>query len=346
MGICNSITKKPVKTAPEPVKEKRVNPHSTISGEKNTIVIKHIGEIHGDMVKIDTCVNSTIIILDISSQVIITECRNCNIFVAPCIGSVSLRKSEGINLISASSQLRCTDLTNSKAAIYVNTQPALEKTKNLSIGCFFFSYIELPDLFTKAALNVWNNLWSEVHDFTPASTNVNYTYFNPKEDSKFKSDFINALKDQDINIDEYFPVPFTKGRSMNFNETFSHAFLIVKDDTVDRKFYDHIADDTLTRLIKTVHMEKNNANLNLIQSALRHNGQEEKNEFFSVLNKSTNNMSKEGYVLFWLVDDKDKFFALTEYFMNEMTENFLLLTEQDLGKMQELVKKVFKGFDK
>jgi hypothetical protein len=92
MGICNSEPRRERSNSvsnslrnsqakPSP------NPHSIISGQVNKTIVKQINDIKGDMVQIDNCSYSSIIIMDYSAQVIIEKCNNCVIFIAPCTSS-------------------------------------------------------------------------------------------------------------------------------------------------------------------------------------------------------------------------------------------------------------------
>ena len=349
MGICQS-SKKDSKALKESIKEqiKKVNPHSRIRGESKKIIIKSLSDINGDCVNIDTCVDTTIIILDFSSQVTINECKNCSIFIAPCKGSISLRKSEGINLISASMQLRCSDVSNSKLSIYSNTQPALERTRAISLGCFFFSYIELKNIFQSANLNVWDNYWSEVHDFTPPSSGNNMNFFTPQNDNEFMKFFLDAMKDQATNIDQFDPVPFSKGLSIVIDKSFNHALVLLEEE-VDKDFYNFISEEELdasyTSLVKTLHISPNTVEFNLIVNALKENNAVDKLEFFNSFKRSPtiNKTKKDGYILLWLVNDKDKFNFFLSNCENNL-ENHLLLFEEDLANMNQLIKKLFKNF--
>jgi hypothetical protein len=92
-----------------------------------------------------------------------------------------IRESNNLRIISASNQFRCTDVVNCKAAVYSNNEPKFERVKNVNIGCFFFMYTELPDLFHKADLSVWDNVWSEIVDFTPAYLGGNNNVVNKEK---------------------------------------------------------------------------------------------------------------------------------------------------------------------
>jgi hypothetical protein len=65
------------------VSTKVVNPHSIIKFMDNQRVLKQINDIKGDMIVIEGCNNSNIIIMDYSATVIIEKCNNTNFFIAP-----------------------------------------------------------------------------------------------------------------------------------------------------------------------------------------------------------------------------------------------------------------------
>lgn len=66
------------------MKERLPNSKNYIKDLKNQTLIKKINEVDGDQMIIESCSNSTIIVLDYSSQVTIEKCLNCNIFIGPC----------------------------------------------------------------------------------------------------------------------------------------------------------------------------------------------------------------------------------------------------------------------
>jgi len=342
--------------------EKKKNPHSIISGLKGQVVIKYINDINGDAVRIDNCTDSTIIIMDFSAQVMVHQCSNCNFFFAPCKGSILIRKSENLNLISASGQLRCTEVTNCKASVYVNSQPALENVKQFSLSCFFFMYTLLPDMFNQAELIVWDNSWSEYINFTPGKNqDEEISYFNARDETDFIANFSEALKDAEIQVEQYYPVPFTNGLSNIIHSSYQHLFIIFRESSVDlSKIYDILNEDFLnqvqTSLIRTSSFNKNEETFNIILNLLKTNNSE-KTEFFNQSNftssfnkKSTVNLVKynaqtnnNNFVLLWFVNSYDEFNEFLNEIFNQV-DNLLFLNETDLGKMEEVIKKIFKKF--
>ncbi|CAB4006920.1 XRP2, partial [Paramuricea clavata] len=50
-----------------------------------------------------------------------------------------------------------------------NTQPIIESSTGMKFACFQYNYPELEGQFDAAGLSVYNNNWSNIHDFTPAA---------------------------------------------------------------------------------------------------------------------------------------------------------------------------------
>ena len=68
----------------EKIKDKFANSKNYIKNLNKETLIRKIMEVDGEQIIIENCTNSTIIILDYSSQVTIEKCRDCNIFIGPC----------------------------------------------------------------------------------------------------------------------------------------------------------------------------------------------------------------------------------------------------------------------
>ncbi len=92
MGVCQS-DKNDRKHRPsvnpnlDDNQRKAPNPNSIIKNAFKQKITKQINDLNGDMVCIDNCSDSKIFIMDFTSQVIIEQCNNCIIFIAPCKAS-------------------------------------------------------------------------------------------------------------------------------------------------------------------------------------------------------------------------------------------------------------------
>jgi hypothetical protein len=344
--------------------------------------------------------------MDNSAQVLIHECHNCNIFIAPSRGPVLIRKCSNLKIISASGQFRCTDVTNTRASIYVNSQPALEKVSNFSLGCFFYMYTELPDLFSKAELSVWDNSWSEFNNFSqnknsdpPGGSEIKF--FNPKDDVEFINSFVEAHKDQEISLDQFFPVPFTYGMSFDgFNKSSQHMLVFFRESSVDQmKIYELLNEDMMKSLgcslIKTSFIEGGNTGsvvIKNLENILKKNGKNEKFDYLQgngngngngFNNKSGGNNGNEnynegvikkvntssnincGFVMLWMVsncysnsspnniaegnviiDGKKNEDGFNQFInvIEDQFENCMYITDEDIGSMEDFIKKIYTNF--
>ncbi len=62
---------------------------------------------------------------------------------------------------------RTRDCHDIDVLLYSKTPPIIETTNNIRIGCFQFeSYPGLREQFEKANLNIWDNKWSDMYDFS------------------------------------------------------------------------------------------------------------------------------------------------------------------------------------
>ena len=56
----------------------------------------------------------------------------------------------------------------------VNSQPIIESSTGVSVGCFQYNYTDLADQLRSAGLTPWNNYWSQVYDFSPVQGQSNW----------------------------------------------------------------------------------------------------------------------------------------------------------------------------
>jgi hypothetical protein len=374
MGPCNSVcpkqrnSTKPVidksynkQTIPPPqTVEKKINTKAIIENANNTLIIRSISEINGDAIKIEKCTDSTIIIMDYSAQVSINECKNCTFFIAPCKGSIYLNKSDNIKIICASSQFRCRDVNNSKISLFSSSKPAIESVKNLFISCFCFMYTELPDVFAKADLNIWDNCWSEYVNFSKNSGDLGnmINYFEVKSDEEFLEEYNRALKDQDISLDQYFPVPYTTGMSYKINKDDNHMLVLFKEAYIDNlKLTDlvkiELLNDLSIKLMKTCTLEKCCSVLNDIDNALKKYKKLKKSEFLGSdvnlsnpnganggvnlnlnrdSNNAVNNNNNNNFIALWFVTD-DYNFETYMSLLDDQLENFVCFVKNDFEEI-------------
>jgi hypothetical protein len=400
MGPCNSVCSKqrnstqPVtdktfnkqSTYNTPAVEKKINTKAIIENVIKGSIIRSISEINGDAIKIEKCIDSTIIIMDYSAQVQINECKNCTFFIAPCKGSIYINKSDNIKIICASSQFRCRDVRNSKISLFSTSRPAIEQVKDFHLSCFCFMYTELPDLFSKAELNIWDNSWSEYINFSKTHQDPSnfIEYFEVKSDEDFLEEFKRALKDQEISLDQYFPVPHTAGTSCAINKDYNHMLVLFKESFVDNlKLSDllkmELLNDLNIHLVKTCTLEKEKSFIVDLDNALKKTKNFKKSEFFGPtqnnynsngangvacsnlnINPRNSNPSKiDSYIVLWFVTD-DYNFDTYMNILDDRLENFVCLVKNDFEEecshsnepvvngnkiLKDFIKMLFKEYD-
>lgn len=88
-----------------------------------------------------------------------------------------IRDCKNIRFVGATKQFRVRDVFDSQFALYCNSQPVVESSSALVFSNFSaVGYPQLLDQFKKTKMDVWNNHWSEIHDFTKKPGEVHYTF--------------------------------------------------------------------------------------------------------------------------------------------------------------------------
>lgn len=145
------------------------------SGLKDETVGRLPGKVAGQQFLIQDCVNCNIYIFDHSATVTIDDCTNCIIFLGPVKGSVFFRNCRDCKCTLACQQFRLRDCRKLEVFLCCATQPIIESSTNIKFGCFQWYYPELAFQFKDAGLSIFNNNWSNIHDFTPVSGELNWS---------------------------------------------------------------------------------------------------------------------------------------------------------------------------
>ena len=56
----------------------------------------------------------------------------------------------------------------------VNSQPIIESSSGITVGCFQYNYSKLADHLAAAGLTPWNNYWAQVYDFSPVQAETHW----------------------------------------------------------------------------------------------------------------------------------------------------------------------------
>ncbi|XP_073397553.1 protein XRP2 [Dendrobates tinctorius] len=157
-------------------KREKVDPKDYMfSGLKDQTIGKLPDKVAGQQFVIQECENCNIYIFDHSATITIDDCTNCRIFLGPVKGSVFFRDCKDCKCIVACQQFRTRDCRKMDIFLCCSTQPIIESSTGMKFGCFQFYYPELGAQFKDAGLSIFNNTWSNIHDFTPVSGETNWS---------------------------------------------------------------------------------------------------------------------------------------------------------------------------
>ena len=190
-------------------------------------IIKTIGQIKGESIIIKNNINCIILIMDYSYSVLIQNCQNCSIFLAPCETCIEVQDCNELNLISASLNLIIQNVKNGYFYSFISDFPLIESSEKIYLGNFFVQYMELPELFIKSKLNIWNNKWS---CYKEKGKNIDINYSDDNIKQNVVDIFMPIFPTCYINIDQYQFVPFTYGKSLSIDDNYINLLLILRQE--------------------------------------------------------------------------------------------------------------------
>ena len=261
-----------------------------IENQTDMAIIKQKGEIKGTSIKISSNTNCIILILDYSSSIQIQNCENCSFLLSPCSSSIQIRNCQKINVISAASQIHLKNIRNGNFFSYTNTPLAIESSKNICLGIFFVQYTELPELFYKSDLNIWNNRWSQYNEF---GKNENIFYDNDETKNNIIEELLDIFNEHYINYDLYQFLPFTYGKSINLYDMIYKNILIVfrAEDLCEEELLKQLTPEELEErkiiFLSSLVLQENINNYDKIVEKIKKNTKNE--ELLDFLNNNSNN---------------------------------------------------------
>ena len=207
--------------------EYNYNKNIEISLNEKKTIIKSIGAIKGESISINNNLNCIILIMDYSHLVDIQNCQNCSIFLGPCETIINVQNCQGLNLISASLNLKISNVKNSNFYYFVSNSPIIESSQNIYLGNFFVQYMELPEMFIKSKLNIWNNKWS-CYKEKGNNSDIKFSDDNIKQNvvEIFNPIFPSCY----INIDQFQFVPFSYGKSLEIKNNYINFLIILRQE--------------------------------------------------------------------------------------------------------------------
>ena len=119
--------------------------------------------------------NCTAVVMDATDQVQIDEVEGCKIFLGATGESLFVRNCKDTVFHVACKQLRTRDCHNCTFYLYCISEPIIEMSTGIKLGCFNGGYPEQCAHMAEAGLNPEVNKWSMVFDFSDeAKTGKNW----------------------------------------------------------------------------------------------------------------------------------------------------------------------------
>eukprot|EP00397_Hematodinium_sp_SG-2012_P034821 GEMP01037386.1.p1 GENE.GEMP01037386.1~~GEMP01037386.1.p1 ORF type:complete len:287 (-),score=56.03 GEMP01037386.1:799-1659(-) len=173
---------------------------------KHQVVLKR--HIAGEQFNLEDLEDCDIFMLDYSSAVFMDRCTNCRVFCGPVESSFFARNCSGCSLVVACQQFRARDCSDITLSLFCQTEPVIETSSEIRIGCFDFSYFSLAKHFSNAGLNVCCNKWWQVHDFNPREGVPNWLVSLVSSNALLHVDKSGISKDE---LELPCVVPYTSG---------------------------------------------------------------------------------------------------------------------------------------
>jgi protein XRP2 len=172
--------------SPEPAKQyswdvrTKIDPKDfMVENLSNETVLKMPGSINGQQFIIQNCQGCTIFVLDHIATISIDDCSNCRIILGPVKTSIFVRDCVECKLLVACQQFRARDCRHIDVCLFSITQPIIESSTRMRFSCFQYHYPQLEEQFRQSGLSIFNNNWSNVHDFTPVQDEKNFSLLAP-----------------------------------------------------------------------------------------------------------------------------------------------------------------------
>lgn len=129
--------------------------------------MKKIDSIKCQQYNIDNCNQSEYFIFDVTANVYIDDTNDCKIYIAPCESTIFVRNCKNLIIVAATKQFRTYECHNCIFSLLCKSQPVIESSTELTFVPFEIDYYtEFNKQMNTVKLDVWNNHWSEIHNFT------------------------------------------------------------------------------------------------------------------------------------------------------------------------------------
>lgn len=132
-----------------------------LSGET---VYKQPGSINGESFVLKNLEGCSVYLLDYTSEVEVTNCNNCQIFIGPVDGPAIFDSCSNSTVAVACQQFQARTCSNVEFGLYCATHPSISSSTGIRFSCWAGAYPGLTGHFALANLDPKQNNWNKVFD--------------------------------------------------------------------------------------------------------------------------------------------------------------------------------------
>ncbi|DBA96359.1 TPA: hypothetical protein ACH3X3_002534 [Trebouxia sp. C0006] len=134
-----------------------------VSGQTLT---KEPGSVNGESFALKNLTDCTVYLLDYTSEVEVTDCRGCKIFIGPVDGPAIFNNCQSSQVTVACQQFQAKSCQDIEFGLYCCTQPSISGCSDVRFGCWMGAYPMLTAHFAAANLDPQANNWDKVYDIS------------------------------------------------------------------------------------------------------------------------------------------------------------------------------------
>ena len=149
-------------------------------------LVKHPGELDGQVFDIADSINCNFVIMDITEQIQIDNLTNCRVFIGCCTASIFIRNCTDCTFYLACRQTRLREVTNSKFYVYSQAEVHIEESDNVQFAPFNGGYPEQSAHFARCGLDPLNSLWFDIFDHNDPDKTCKHWSLLPREEYEEK----------------------------------------------------------------------------------------------------------------------------------------------------------------
>ncbi|KAK9862137.1 hypothetical protein WJX84_009854 [Apatococcus fuscideae] len=129
-------------------------------------ISKAPGTINGETVSLKHLTDCTVYLLDYSSEVEVTNCTSCQIFIGPIDGPAIFDACVACNITVACQQFQAKNCRDVDFGLYCSTQPTLKDSNEIRVACWMGAYPGLTQHFFTCNLDPTRNQWNKMNDLS------------------------------------------------------------------------------------------------------------------------------------------------------------------------------------